>query len=46
VQNQEMNAYECKWSAKSTKAPAAFSKMYPAASFAEINNQNFINIIA
>jgi uncharacterized protein len=46
VQNQEMNAFECKWSAKLSKAPAAFSKMYPAASFAEINNQNFINIIA
>jgi hypothetical protein len=46
VQNQEMNAYECKWSTKSSKAPAAFSKMYPDASFTEINNQNFINIIA
>lgn len=45
IQNQEMKAFECKWSAKSTKAPAAFHKSYPDASFTEINNQNFINII-
>jgi len=45
VQNQEIKAFECKWSAKSSKAPVAFSKIYPAASFTEINNQNFINFI-
>lgn len=46
IQNQEMKAFECKWSAKSSKAPAAFHKLYPAVSFTEINNQNFIYIIA
>lgn len=46
IQNQEMKAFECKWSAKSSKAPAAFHKLYPDASFTEINNQNFLNIIA
>ncbi|MGB4414474.1 MAG: ATP-binding protein [Paludibacter sp.] len=45
VQNQEIKAYECKWSAKSSKAPVAFSKIYLAASFTEINKQNFINFI-
>lgn len=46
VQNQEMQAFECKWSAKSTKAPVAFHKSYPDALFTEINNKNFVNIIA
>lgn len=45
MQDQQMVAYECKWSAKSSKAPAAFLKTYPEASFSEINQQNFVDFI-
>lgn len=42
IQNQEINAFECKWSAKASKVPVAFQKLYPQAVFTEINRENFI----
>jgi len=45
IQNQEIHAFECKWSTKSSKTPTAFIKSYPQATYTEINNRNFINTI-
>ncbi len=42
IQNQEINAFECKFSSKSVKVPTAFSKIFPQATFTEINRDNFI----
>lgn len=45
MQDQKMDAYECKWSEKSAKAPVAFQKSYPESTFSEINQQNFIQFL-
>lgn len=45
IQNQEINAFECKWSVKSSKLPTAFNKLYPQAVYTEINSQNFTSIL-
>ena len=45
IQNQQITAFECKWSEKAAKIPTAFAKAYPNAEFFEINKSNFIRFI-
>jgi predicted AAA+ superfamily ATPase len=45
IQDQQIDAFECKWSNKSAKVPVAFEKSYPEAGFSEINQQNFIQFL-
>jgi len=45
VQNQDINAFECKWSAKKAKVPIAFQRAYPTAQFSEINKENFLRYL-
>ena len=42
IQNQQITAFECKWSEKAAKIPTALAKAYPNAEFFEINKTNFI----
>lgn len=42
---QELFAFECKWKDGKVKAPQAFSKAYPDAGFAVINQQNYLDYI-
>ena len=45
TQNQEMQAFEFKWSDKSARVPIGFSKAYPDATFTEINKSNYFSFI-
>jgi predicted AAA+ superfamily ATPase len=45
TQNQEMQAFEFKWSDKNARIPVGFSKAYPDASFTEINRLNYFSFI-
>ncbi len=45
IQNQQITAFECKWSEKAAKIPTALAKAYPNAEFFEINKTNFIRFI-
>nr|MBI1228818.1 AAA family ATPase [Cytophagales bacterium] len=43
--HQEIQAFECKWSQKKAKVPAAYSKAYPDATWQEINRSNYLDWI-
>lgn len=45
IQNQQITAFECKWSEKAAKIPTALAKAYPNAEFFEINKTNFIRFV-
>ena len=45
IQNQQISAFECKWSEKAAKIPTALAKAYPNAEFFEINKTNFIRFV-
>ena len=41
--NEKISAFEFKFSEKNTKAPRAFAKNYPEASYMQIHRENYIN---
>ena len=45
TKNEEIKAYEFKWSEKKSKIPTAFSKAYPNADFQQIHQINFLNCL-
>lgn len=45
IKNEEIKAYEFKWSEKKSKIPTAFSKAYPNADFQQIHQINFLNCL-
>ena len=45
LNNGQLQAIECKWQNRKTKAPVAFSKAYPDANFAVISNENYLEWI-
>lgn len=45
TQNQEIRAFEFKWSDKSARIPVGFAKAYHDAKFTEINKSNYFSFI-
>lgn len=46
VQNEDLRAFEFKWSDKKLKIPPAFTKAYPQAVFSEIHQTNYLSFLA
>lgn len=45
IQNNSINAFECKWKQGNAKKPVAFGKAYPDASFTVIDRDNYLSWI-
>ncbi|MDZ4757600.1 MAG: ATP-binding protein [Bacteroidota bacterium] len=43
--NKKLSAFECKWKDTIIKAPTAFTKSYPKATFQVINHENYLDWI-
>lgn len=46
LNNRKLEAFECKWQGRSAKAPIAFTKAYPDAAFAVIDQNNYLSYIS
>ncbi len=45
VDNDKINALECKWNNRKNKPPAAFAKAYPEATFSFVDQKNYLDWI-
>ncbi len=43
--NGKLSAYEMKWSQRDVRIPAAWSKLYPKATFDVIHRENYLSFI-
>ena len=46
VNNEQLQAIECKWQNRKVKVPAAFAKAYPDAAFAAVDQTNYLDWIS